>query len=101
VHRPGKGRPTAPDSRHIPAAVKRAVWVRDGGRCAFKGTRGRCTETGRLEFHHIVPYARGGPADVDNIQLRCAAHNAYEAELDFGPRRPALVRERYSAAAPL
>jgi hypothetical protein len=48
-----------------------------------------------------VPYARGGPADVDNIQLRCAAHNAYEAELDFGPRQPALVRERDSAAAPL
>jgi hypothetical protein len=99
--RPGKSRPTAPDSRHIPAAVKRAVWTRDGGRCAFRSARGRCSETGRLEFHHVVPYARGGPTVVDNIQLRCAAHNAYEAELDFGPRHPALVRERYSAAAPL
>jgi hypothetical protein len=91
--RPGKSRPTTPDSRHIPAAVKRAVWTRDGGRCAFAGARGRCTETGLLEFHHVVPYARGGPAVVDNIELRCRAHNAFEAELDFGPRLPTLVRE--------
>ena len=30
----------APDSRHIPAAVRREVWRRDGGRCAFVGARG-------------------------------------------------------------
>jgi hypothetical protein len=96
--RPGSNRTSAPDSRHMPAAVKRAVWARDGGRCAFTGARGRCTETGRLEFHHVVPYARGGPAVVENIELRCAAHNAYEAELDFGPRRSVLVEERDAAA---
>jgi hypothetical protein len=101
VSRPAKDRPTASDSRHIPAAVKRAVWTRDGGQCAFVGARGRCTETGFLEFHHVVPYARGGPSGVDNIELRCRAHNAYEAELDFGPRQPAFVPERDAAAAPL
>jgi hypothetical protein len=93
VSRPGKNQPTVSGSRHIPAAVKRAVWTRDGGRCSFAGARGRCTETGRLEFHHVVPYARGGQAVVENIQLRCAAHNAYEAELVFGPRVPVVVRE--------
>ena len=36
--------------RHIPSAVRRAVWKRDAGRCAFVGTSGRCTETGWLEF---------------------------------------------------
>jgi hypothetical protein len=45
-------------SRHIPASVKRAVWARDGGRCAFAGALGRCTETSWLEYHHVVPYAR-------------------------------------------
>ncbi len=39
------------------------------------------------------PYASGGPPTVDNIQLRCRAHNGYEAELDFGPRDPSIVRE--------
>ena len=74
--RPRGSRPPAPSSRHIPAAVKRAVWTRDEGRCAFEGPRGRCTETGFLAFHHVMPYARGGPTIVENIELRCPAHNA-------------------------
>lgn len=87
--RPRAGRGSIRGSRHIPADVKRAVWLRDGGRCAFVSHTGRrCNEQGFLEFHHVTPYAVGGPATVDNIQLRCRAHNGYEAELDFGIRRP-------------
>ncbi len=56
-------------------------------------SEGRCTETGFLEFHHVVPYAAGGPAVVENIELRCAAHNAYEAAEYFGPLQPSLMRE--------
>jgi 5-methylcytosine-specific restriction endonuclease McrA len=75
-------------SRHVPAEVKRAVWIRDGGRCAFLGSMGRrCDERSGLEFHHVVAYARGRPATVANIQLRCRGHNAHEADLDFGMRR--------------
>jgi hypothetical protein len=77
--------------RHIPASVRRAVWQRDEGRCAFVGRTGRCCETAFLEFHHIVPFAAGGAATADNIQLRCRAHNQYEARLFFGDM---LVRER-------
>jgi len=93
--RPRGTRGTAPGSRHIPAAVKRAVWLRDGGRCAFVNRTGRrCTEGGFLEFHHVVPYALRGEPTADNIQLRCRAHNGYEAELYFGPRTPPeTVRE--------
>jgi hypothetical protein len=86
--RPHGGRGTHPRSRHIPAEVKRQVWVRDGGRCAFVARNGcRCSERGFLQFHHVVPYSVGGPATVDNIQLRCTAHNAYEAEAYFGAPR--------------
>jgi hypothetical protein len=73
-------------SRHVSAAVRRAVWTRDGGRCAFVSENGRrCTERGFIEFHHTAPYAAGGDATVDSIELRCRAHNLYEGELDFGP----------------
>jgi hypothetical protein len=72
--------------RHIPASVRRRVWARDGGRCAFEGREGRCGETGFLEFHHVVPFARGGEATVENLQLRCRAHNSYEAVQEFGDR---------------
>jgi len=77
-------------TRHIPAAVRRDVWRRDAGRCAFVGREGRCRETAFLEFHHVEPYAAGGEATVANIQLRCHAHNEYEARLFFGD---SVVRE--------
>jgi HNH endonuclease len=72
-----------PGSRHVPAAVRRAVWKRDEGRCAFRGTAGRCAERGFLEFHHVVPFAEGGETTIANLQLRCRAHNLYEAERLF------------------
>jgi hypothetical protein len=64
------------------------VWARDDGRCAFIGADGRCGETGWLELHHVLPFARGGPTTAANLELRCRAHNAYEAERDFGVRMP-------------
>ena len=91
--RPRPARPNAAPSenaRHIPAAVRRAVWQRDSAQCAFVGGRGRCTERGFLEFHHLVPYAVGGQATIENLALRCRAHNAYEAEHYYGRRWPAL-----------
>jgi hypothetical protein len=78
------------DSRHVPASVRREVWARDEGRCAFVGTNGRCAERGFLELHHVVPFAAGGETTTENIELRCRAHNAYEARLYFGPP---MVRE--------
>jgi hypothetical protein len=73
--------------RHVPAHVRRAVWSRDQGRCAFVGTEARCVETGRLEFHHVVPFARGGQTTEANLQLRCRVHNAFEAGEIFGDFR--------------
>ncbi|MEX2273254.1 MAG: HNH endonuclease [Vicinamibacterales bacterium] len=94
VNRPQTPRPREGNSRSIPAHVKRAVWTRDGGECAFQGTDGRrCGETGCLEYHHVVPYAAGGQATVENIELRCRAHNGYEAEVFFGPGKIPRVRE--------
>ena len=90
VSRPRTSQASASGSRHIPAAVKREVWTRDEGRCAFVGTRGRCAERGFLEFHHLVPFAAGGDAEASNIELRCRAHNLYEADLFFGAE---MVRE--------
>jgi hypothetical protein len=79
-------RATAAGGRYVPAAVKRVVWTRDQGRCAFVGPQGRCRETGFLEYHHVVPFAAGGATDQANLELRCRAHNAHEAAVYFrGP----------------
>ena len=87
------------DPRHIPAAVKRAVWERDLGRCTFVSERGeRCPAHSRLEFDHADPVARGGRATVDNLRLRCRAHNQYAAERMFGAEFMKEKRERSQAS---
>jgi 5-methylcytosine-specific restriction endonuclease McrA len=91
VSRPQARRQERRASRHVPAEVKREVWQRDEGRCAFRGAQGRCTETGFLEFHHVVPFAEA--TTTANIELRCRAHNAYEAERWFGSFESPLLRE--------
>ena len=80
-------------TRHIPAAITREVWARDHDRCAFVGTNGRCTETGFLQIHHVAPFAAKGPATIENLELRCRAHNMFEAELFFGRSAP-VVKSR-------
>jgi len=73
------------DPRHIPAPVRRQVWERDGGQCTFTSDTGqRCPSCTRLEFDHVQPVARGGASSVDNLRLRCRAHNQFEAERTFG-----------------
>jgi len=76
----------SPESRHIPQAVKDAVWLRDGGRCAFMSEDGRrCGEKNFLHYDHITPWATGGSStDPSNIRLLCAAHNQHAAVAAFG-----------------
>jgi 5-methylcytosine-specific restriction endonuclease McrA len=90
---------TAPSSRHIPAAVRRAVLERDGNRCRYVDAKGRrCSEQHRLEYHHRHPFGFGGDHSPTNIRLICRAHNAYLAEHDYG--REAMARYRLSAPTP-
>jgi hypothetical protein len=85
-----------PTSRHIPAAVRRAVQKRDGNRCRYVDESGRrCPEHDRLEYHHRHPFGVGGDHRPSGISLMCRAHNMYLAELDYG--RNAMDRHRRSA----
>jgi hypothetical protein len=86
--KPRRSRAKDARARDASAAVKRAVWVRDLGRCAYIGPSGhRCNERRFVEFHHVDPYALGGAATVEKIELRCRRHNDYEGRLYFGKRR--------------
>jgi hypothetical protein len=83
-------------SRTIPMAVKREVWARDGGRCAWTSPDGkRCGSTWRLEFGHVRPFALGGPATVANVRVECDRHNQYEAERVFGREHVARRRGNF------
>jgi hypothetical protein len=81
-------------TRHIPRAVQRATFARDGEQCTFVSADGtRCAEQAFLELHHRQPYALGGPAAVANITVFCWRHNQYEAGREFGPHGVSTVRE--------
>jgi hypothetical protein len=72
-------------SRYIPAEVRHAVMMRDGGCCSYVGPDGkRCGARGMLEFDHVKPFAWGGRHEVSNIQILCSAHNGFAAEAIFG-----------------
>ena len=69
----------------MPAEVKRAVYVRDRGCCQYRFADGRtCGSRAFVEFHHVKPWMAGGEAEPENIELRCAPHNRYEARLFYG-----------------
>src|SRR6185503_11306750 len=89
------GRQIPPAGRHIPAAVRRAVFERDGGRCHYRDDAGRrCPERHRLEYHHVHPFAMGGGHTADNVRLICRTHNLYLAENDYGHRTMTAGRRR-------
>jgi len=95
--RPRQGRQPRPDSRAVPAEVRRAVWDRDAGQCTFVSKDGRrCPARTDLEFDHVDPYARGGNATVAGIRLRCRAHNQLDAERTYGAE---FMRHKRIAAA--
>jgi hypothetical protein len=103
TEQPRKSRGQKEDSRNVPSVVKRMVFVRDRGRCAFVAPDGhRCRARRFVEFHHLDPYGAGGKPTVDNIQLRCGAHNRYEADGFYGPgkRRGGVDAPREAMATP-
>jgi 5-methylcytosine-specific restriction endonuclease McrA len=84
---------TTPKSRHIPAAVRRVVHERDGGRCTYETKHGRrCTKRHDLEIHHKRPYGKRGIHSPKNLALMCAPHNALMAEHDYGKEVMARFR---------
>jgi 5-methylcytosine-specific restriction endonuclease McrA len=100
----GAGRPCrahgSDRTRHIPAAVRKAIYERDGGRCTFVGAEGqRCGSRMHLEFDHVVPWAMGGASTEANLRLRCRTHNQWEAKRAFGAEFIHGKRERRRLAA--
>jgi hypothetical protein len=88
--------PSRPRSRPS-AQVRREVYERDGGGCAWIGEDGRrCGSTWQLEFDHVQAAALGGEATTEGGKLHCRPHNMLHAEQVFG--REFMERFRRGAA---
>jgi len=57
--------------RTIPPATRRAVFIRDKGRCAVPG----CRNHKHLDLHHIKHYSRKGSHDPSNLVSICSTHH--------------------------
>lgn len=53
----------------IPREVRRAVFERDGGKCA------QCGSNFDLQYDHVLPVALGGATTAENLQLLCGNCN--------------------------
>ena len=88
VKRPRSQPSTVADDRNprqVPAAVRREVFLRDGGRCQWPTVGGGiCGSTHRVELDHVVPVGRGGKATVANLRVLCGTHNALAARQAYG-----------------
>ena len=85
---PVHSRRQSPRRRHIPAAVRRHIWQRDGGRCCYRDplTGRRCTSAHLLQIDHLLPVAEGGGPEPSNLALRCFAH--HRMRHGYGPAAP-------------
>ena len=84
-------------NRRIASDVKKEVWERDEGRCAYVGEQGRrCGSTWMVEFDHIEGVPEDREATADEIRCLCWAHNQLEAERRLGA---GFMEERRREAA--
>jgi hypothetical protein len=90
-------------SRYVSAAVKRAVYLRDEARCSFFAPDGRrCDARLMLELDHAEPWAKQGDSGIDNMRLRCRAHNQSHARECFGARHvEAKIAARRAGVSPI
>lgn len=74
-------RPIASSREPIPAGLRFAVLRRDGFRCAYCG-RGE-SDGAKLHIDHLIPVARGGPTELDNLVTACADCNLGKSATDL------------------
>lgn len=75
--------------RHIPQALRKAVWFRDRGICTYVDPKSgrRCGSRFALEVDHIEPYGLGGHSKIENLRLLCRTHNQLMAMRAYGPEK--------------
>jgi hypothetical protein len=74
-------------SRYVPIQLRRAVWNRTSGKCAYVNAESdvRCHSTHKLQLEHIEPFGKGGSShDPANLTLLCAVHQQWRAIEAYG-----------------
>jgi 5-methylcytosine-specific restriction endonuclease McrA len=76
-----KARVTVPLGRNIPKVLRAQVIERANGVCEL------CGSIYALEIDHIMPYAKGGKTELDNLRLLCKNCNLRAGIKEFGKEK--------------
>jgi hypothetical protein len=97
VERDGRAVGIGRQGRLVPGWMRRQLGFRDP-ECRFDG----CSRKMNLVAHHIVPWSRGGPTDLDNLIRLCGTHHRllHEAGWTMSGHPGADVRFHRSRAGP-
>jgi 5-methylcytosine-specific restriction endonuclease McrA len=71
-------------------ALKRQALERDGFRCL------RCNGATELTTDHIIPVAKGGATNLDNLQTLCRGCNGEKAARTIDYRQPYLTMTQWA-----
>jgi 5-methylcytosine-specific restriction endonuclease McrA len=72
-------------SRYTTKTSKQKLWDRSQQQCEFVSsiTNQRCTARHGLQIEHIIPHAKNGASDYENLKILCAQHNRFNAIKEF------------------
>lgn len=78
--------PTSNRKTYYSRATDQILWSRADSRCEYIDTASerRCLSKFGLERDHIIPLAKGGTNDIQNLRLLCRTHNQLMARRHFG-----------------
>jgi len=76
-------------TRSVSQITLREVKSRDEYRCQFRDplTGKQCTAQFHLQTEHIIPFAKGGSNELENLELLCPSHNRLRAVEQFGANK--------------
>ncbi len=64
--------------RPLSANVKYKIYLRDQGKCQFRGMSGKvCGNSKHLHLHHLQPVSQNGRDDAENLLTLCARHHDF------------------------
>jgi hypothetical protein len=80
-------------TRTVPAAIRRALHLRDQRKCTFPG----CTHELFLDAHHIEHWIDGGKTSLDNLITLCRRHHTFVHEHGYAIRFDDSGRPSFSS----
>ena len=74
---------------YIPISIRKSVLKKANFQCSYISavTGRKCSETRSLQIEHVMPFAKGGSSEIENLAVLCPCHNRLSAIDVFGAQK--------------